>query len=74
MSTVIHDLAVIISASASLIAALAALASILVSLRNGRKIEVVRSESNSMKDELVRTTAEKSFAEGVKAGEKNGKG
>lgn len=53
--------------------ALAATANVVVSLRNGRKIEVVRKQSNSMKDELVNEVRSASFAQGVKQGVKSEK-
>lgn len=44
-----------------------AIAGLIVSLRNSLKIEEVRHATNSMKDELVRTTADAEFAKGVKS-------
>jgi len=41
------------------------------SFRNGKKIEEVHKATNSMKDALVATTAEASYAAGVKHGEDN---
>lgn len=56
---------------AQLITALVALAAFLQSSRNGRKIEEVHKATNSMKDELVKTTATANFAAGAKQGEDN---
>lgn len=39
------------------------------SLRNGTGIREIHKATNSMKDELVRATGEKKFAEGVKQAE-----
>lgn len=63
---------------AQLITALVVLATFMQSVRNGRqgrrnaaKIEEVHKATNSMKDELVRTTGESEFAKGLKQGEDN---
>lgn len=44
------------------------LATLIVSLHNTRKIQEVHTATNSMKDELVKTTREKSLLEGHEAG------
>ncbi len=53
---------------AQLATAAAAIGSLIASLRNAGKIEVVRHATNSMKDELVALTAKSAKAEGVLEG------
>lgn len=65
------DVAAIIAATASLVAAVGSTLSVLMSLRNGRKIEQVHQATNGMKAELVKVTGEAKFAEGLKQGEEN---
>ena len=65
------DIAPIISASASLVAAIGSFIAVVMTVWNGRKIEQVHIATNSMKDELVKVTGEQKFAEGVKQGEEN---
>ncbi len=47
-----------------LITAIAAIGAVIMSWRNGRKIEIVRHATNSMKDELVQVVRKASIAEG----------
>jgi hypothetical protein len=55
------DLAQILGAAASLVAAIGTFV-------NGRKIDVVHRATNSMKDELVREVRVSSHAEGLREG------
>ncbi len=59
--------------AAQIVTALSALTAVFMSWRNGRKIEVVRHATNSMKDALVLATGDAAhaagLAEGVAAGE-----
>lgn len=68
------DLAAIIAASASMVAAIGSLISVIMGLKNSRKIEQVHLATNGMKEELVKVTGDKRFAEGVMQGELSGKG
>jgi hypothetical protein len=63
------DIAAIISASASLIAAIGSAVAVIGTVLNGRKITEVHKATNGMKDELVKTTGEKAYAQGVKDGQ-----
>lgn len=47
-------------------ATIASVAALLVSMRNGRKVEEVRKATNHMKDELVAITDKEAHARGVK--------
>lgn len=67
------DIAAIIAAFSSLVAAFGSAAAVIMSARNGRKIEQVHLATNSMKDELVRVTGDAKYLEGMKQGEENGK-
>lgn len=62
------DIAQVIIASAALLASLTSAAALVVSVRNGRKIEQVHVATNSMKDELVAVTRKDALAEGLKEG------
>ncbi len=53
---------------AQIITAFAAMGAFILSLRNGRKIEIVRHATNSIKDELVAEVRRASHAEGLKEG------
>jgi hypothetical protein len=59
----------IITAIASLISAVGSAAAVLMAIKNGRRIDEVHTATNGMKEELVKVTGEKKFAEGVKQGE-----
>lgn len=67
------DVAAIIAASASLVAAIGSAVAVIISAKNGRKIDQVRDATNGMKDELVKVTGDARYAEGVKHGEDNPK-
>ena len=66
------ELALVITAASTLVAAVGGLAvsvgGLVVSIRNSRKIEEVRHATNSMKDELVEEVRVSSLAKGVKQG------
>lgn len=47
---------------------LLALATLVVSLRNSKKVEEVHKATNSMKDALVLTTEKEALARGIKKG------
>ncbi len=66
-----RDLALLVSSFATLITAIG---SLVIGIRNTRKIELVHKATNSMKDELVRSTAKASEAEGHAAGLQQGRG
>jgi hypothetical protein len=57
---------------ANVVIAICAVAGLVVSLMNRRKIQIVHLATNSMKDELVALTAKSSRAEGVKQGQAEG--
>ncbi len=57
---------VIVSLIASIPPTLAAVAALIVSMRNGRKVEEVHKATNSMKDALVAAALIQGHAEGVK--------
>ncbi len=59
------EAAQVITAASAFGAFLLSAAAFVVGLWNGRKIEVVRHATNSMKDEIVTITAKASKAEGV---------
>lgn len=61
-----NGMASVITALTALLAAFTSLISVLISLRNGRKIEQVHLATNSMKDELVKTVGEAEHAKGYK--------
>lgn len=62
------EVAQIITALGSLIAALASAAALIMSVRNSRGIERVRVATDGMKDELVAATAQGSLARGTADG------
>ena len=58
-----------ISDIAQLITSAAVALTVYQSWRNGTKLDVIHTATNSMKDALVETTDKESFARGVKSGE-----
>lgn len=67
------DLASVLTALSLLVTSLASLTSVFVSLRNSRKIEVVRNSTNGLKDELVLAAREAASAAGYIKGKKEGR-
>jgi hypothetical protein len=65
------EIAAVITSVSSLVAAVGSAVGVVVSARNGRRIELVHLATNSMKDELVKVTGEQKYAEGLKHGEDN---
>lgn len=63
------DASQLMIALGQLIVAGIALASYVQSRRNASKIEEIHKATNSMKDALVKSTGDESFARGVRAGE-----
>ena len=72
------ELALIITAAATLLAAIGGLAvgigGLFISIRNSRSIEQVHKATNSMKDELVQEVRESALAQGLKQGRAERKG
>jgi len=72
------ELALVITAVGTLIAALSGLAvgigGLVISIRNRRSIEQVHKATNSMKDELVAEVREAALAQGLKQGRAERKG
>lgn len=65
------EFAAVISSVSSLVAAIGSSVAVVMSARNGRKIEQVHLATNSMKDELVKVTGEAEYAKGLKHGADN---
>jgi hypothetical protein len=66
--------AVIIALIVAIPTTLTALASLIVSLRNGRKIEQVHLATNSKMDKLLSVTGASEKAKGMKEGLEQGRG
>lgn len=67
------DLAGVLTAMSLLVTSIASLASVFVSLRNSRKIEVVRKATNGLKDDLVSSAKATGAAEGYIQGRVEGR-
>lgn len=50
---------------------LASIASLIIAIRNDKKVEAIHKATNSMKDALVASTDKEAFARGLKQGEDN---
>jgi hypothetical protein len=65
------DIAAIISAVASLVAASGSAIAVIMAVKNSRKIEQVHLATNGMKNELIKVTGDAKYAEGLLHGEEN---
>ena len=65
----IGDLANLLTAVGTLIAAGASSVGVLIAIRNSKKIEEVHVATNGMKAELVKVTGDAKYAEGREQGE-----
>ena len=72
MILVSADVAPIIAAIASLVAACGSSLALVMGIWNGRKIKEIHTATNGMKAELVKVTGDAKFAEGVKEGHAEG--
>lgn len=66
-----NETAQIITAIASLVAALGTVGAVILGLLNARGIREVHAATNGMKTELVKVTGEAKYAEGVEHGEEH---